>query len=1208
MNTNEVDIDRIVNYKTEYSQEIKKNKITGDELLGLCPFHQDSKPSFTVNLKNGCYECKACGEKGNYITYYAKTRGLSNKDAYKAILANYNVENNWQPESALKYTLKEYAFQKRLPEQYLADNFHITNGVERRTGKGYIKIPYYGHDQQEVTFRKRYNDPKDKFRWKTGTKINTMYGEWRLSDIQDIGYVIMVEGESDTQTLWYLNFPALGVPGASCVKPEFLDKIEGMRVYIHVEPDMGGQTFLRNMTNKLKDFGFTGQVYQMSCKTHGEKDPSNLYIKYGAEEAKKKIQGLVKNAKPIDLEHLNEIIPESVPGFSINLRLPPSWMYSEKGIHHKDEKTQEFSCVCRTPIIISKRIKSMDVGDEKVEIEFKRDGKVQSAIFPRSTIFQSKSITILSDLGCTITSENAKYVVRFLAALEAENYDIIPSVDSTSTFGWQTKGRFLPGHGDDIVLDIDNSLRSWANAYEVRGDFDKWKETMAPHRERDKFRFILASSFTAPLLKWISQRIFFIYNWGDSKGGKAQPLDTRLITPEGDKLMGDIRMGDKVIGCDGKPHTVIGIYPQGMKDVYELTFSDGTKTKCCKEHLWTVSTRTRRNHNRGYTVMELSEILKKPIKTDQGYTFRIPVCKAVEYSVNPTLKIDAYLLGLLIGDGSLSMIGGARNRLYFSNMEVDILEKLNNEILKIGGHITQNHTTKIQYEIACVNELKNNILNYGLNVKSDERFIPKDYLVASIPERKRLLAGLMDTDGTVEQNGSYRYSTVSVRLAEDVSELCRSLGYRVNVSAKSRSGKSTEYCLHIATDEVIVSSVKHKTRLAHCINRTDRLSDKTSMAIVDIKKVGREECQCIMVDSEEHTYLCDDFIVTHNTAGLKAALSAWGDPEKLMVNFNATQVALERMAGFYCDLPLGIDERQLAGNNQGSLEKIVYMIASGTGRARGSKGGGLQEMRTWRTVAIATGEEPLNTESSMTGISTRVLELYGGPFTNEKDASMMHQTAGLNCGWAGPYFIEKLLEIGSEEIKKRFEIMMAYVHEKANGENGAHTASIAAVALADSLVDQWIFGSTDQEASEERAKAMAETILKSQQQNRIEDVNENAVQFIMDWIGSNKNYFGIDVAGTCYGYEDNGYVYVFPSLISKTLTSNNYSPRKTLRYMSDNQLIETDPDGKYSIVKWFNNKATRFVKIDIHAIEEKFYRLKDDEFRQVTLEDEELPF
>ena len=118
-----------------------------------------------------------------------------------------------------------------------------------------------------------------------------------------------------------------------------------------------------------------------------------------------------------------------------------------------------------------------------------------------------------------------------------------------------------------------------------------------------------------------------------------------------------------------------------------------------------------------------------------------------------------------------------------------------------------------------------------------------------------------------------------------------------------------------------------------------------------------------------------------------------------MVNFNATQVGLERTASFYCDLPLGIDERQLAGNNQNSLEKIVYMIASGTGKIRGAKSGGIQATQTWRTVALATGEEPLSTETSQTGVSTRVLEIYGGPFDDEREASVMHQQSGMNCGW-----------------------------------------------------------------------------------------------------------------------------------------------------------------------------------------------------------------
>lgn len=856
MNTSEVNIDRVVDYRAEYGAVIKKHKISGNEMIGLCPFHGDSNPSFTINLLTGQFECKACGEKGNYTTFYAKLHGIETKEAYKAILEKYGVaDNDWKPDAPRKYTVTEYAFLKRLPEKWLRETCHLEEGKDR-DGSVYVKIPYYDAENKNVTYRKRYSaSGKDKFRWKYGTKINTMYGEWRIKEIQEVGYAVLVEGESDTQTLWYLKTPGLGVPGASCFRPEFIDKLEGLKLYIHVEPDQGGHAFLKNVTTKLKDFEYTGEVYQFSCKVYGVKDPSELFTKYGEQDAREKLDKAIKQAKLIDLEHLEESIPESVKGFSVNLRYPDKWMYTEKGgIQHLNEKTNSWATVCRTPIIISKRLRSMEFGDEKVELEYKRDGEVKTAIFPRSTIFQSKSITCLADLGCTVTSENAKQVVSFLSALEAENMDIIPVADSTGTFGWQTKGRFLPGHGDDIVLDIEPSLRGWANAYEVKGDFEKWKETMAPHRERDKFRFIMAASFTAPLLKWISQRIFFIYNWGGSKGGK--------------------------------------------------------------------------------------------------------------------------------------------------------------------------------------------------------------------------------------------------------------------------------------------------------------------------------------------------------TAGLKAALSVWGDPERLMVNFNATQVALERMAGFYCDLPLGIDERQLAGNNQGSLEKIVYMLASGVGRARGSKGGGLQEMRTWRTVALATGEEPISTDTSQTGISTRILEIYGGPFPDEKSASLMHQMAGMNCGWAGPYFIKKVMEMGSEEIKRRFEKMLEYVYVKSNGENGSHAASIAAVAAADALVDVWIFGSDSEERSENRAKRMADYILGEQQAADVGDVNERAVQFIVDWVLSNQNYFGSSAIGTCLGFMSNGCAYIYPTTLNNALAKAGFSPRKTLKYMADKDYIGTGVEsGKtlYSIRKYFNGKKCRMVEFKINKFASDLDPLMDEE-------------
>ena len=347
-----------------------------------------------------------------------------------------------------------------------------------------------------------------------------------------------------------------------------------------------------------------------------------------------------------------------------------------------------------------------------------------------------------------------------------------------------------------------------------------------------------------------------------------------------------------------------------------------------------------------------------------------------------------------------------------------------------------------------------------------------------------------------------------------------------------------------------------------------------------------------------------------------------------MVNFNATQVALERMAGFYNDLPLGIDERQLAGQKQENLEKIVYMIASGTGRARGSKGGGLQALNTWRTVAIATGEEPLSTDTTQTGVSTRVLEIYGGPFDDEKSASLMHQQAPVNCGWAGPEFISRLLATDERTITDQYEKMVEEISAAANGTSGAHIAGISAVALADAIIDTWIFGNEAGEnrneaeqnddlpeqnsenrkkpleissVSWERAVRMAKAIIQEQLAAGVSDVNENATQFIVDWILSNRAQFGDKAIGTCLGFISSAQdkAYIFPSLLNQALTKAGYSPRKTMKYLADKNIIASQPKKnggrEYSISKWFDNRSSRFVEFDIGRFSKAIDPLDEDE-------------
>lgn len=886
-----VNLDQVVDYRAEYTAVIQKYKITGDNLVGLCPFHQDRNDSFSVDLKTGKWHCFAEDEGGNFVTFWAKYQGIDTKEAYKEILARYGItpEHERQAQSTNasglgSYTLERYSFDKRLPADFLRDTCRVDTGRDR-DGTEYLRMPYFFEDGKEAAIRKRY--AKKEFRWMRGSKGKIcLYGEWRLPGIRKAGYAVLVEGESDTQTLWYLGIPAIGIAGASMFKDYQTIGLQDLKLYIHKEPDGGGDTFYRKLTHALADTGFTGEVYVWSCQSLGKKDPSDVYLAHGKEEAAKLIREALKRAKAVDLEA--EMREEPITGAPLSLRTPEGWLFSDKGISWIDPKTHTPANVCRTPILLTQRLKSLETGDEKMEVAFKRDGEWQRAIYPRSVIFSSRSITALADLGCTITSENSKNVVKFLGALESENIDIIPKNDATSTFGWQPGRRFIPGHDEGITLDIDPSQRGMAAAYCQNGTMERWIEHMAPHRSREKFRFILAASFAAPLLRIVKQRIFFVYNWGGSKGGK--------------------------------------------------------------------------------------------------------------------------------------------------------------------------------------------------------------------------------------------------------------------------------------------------------------------------------------------------------TAALKAALSAWGDPERLMVNFNATQVGLERTAAFYCDLPLGIDERQLAGNNQGALEKIVYMIASGTGKIRGAKSGGIQTVHQWRTVALATGEEPLSTETSQTGVSTRVLEIYGGPFDNEQDAALMHQQAAMDCGWAGPAFIEHILQMDEREIVERYEDMQRYIRETSQGKNGSHIAGIAAVALADSLIDEWFFGGNPRESVAE-AKRMAASILINQVEANTTDVNENAVQFIVDWVLANRSYFGANAIGTCLGFtsETGNTAYIFPSMLNQALTKAGYSPRKTMKYMAEKDLIGTDTDRKtgkkqYSIIKWFGTRSARFVEFHIGKLAENKDAIDDaDEisdsdlpetwrqesfggFREIEGTDEELPF
>lgn len=310
------------------------------------------------------------------------------------------------------------------------------------------------------------------------------------------------------------------------------------------------------------------------------------------------------------------------------------------------------------------------------------------------------------------------------------------------------------------------------------------------------------------------------------------------------------------------------------------------------------------------------------------------------------------------------------------------------------------------------------------------------------------------------------------------------------------------------------------------------------------------------------------------TAALKAALSVWGEPEVIMANFNSTRVGLERLAAFYSDLPLGVDERQVVGDKQGLIESLVYMLGMGKGKTRGSKGGGTQKINFWRTIVLTTGEQPLSSDSSSTGIKTRVAEIYGLPIPDEILARRMHDTTKETFGTAGVEFIRKLIQEAAtnmDQIKEMHQRTKAAITESFADNVSSHIDLVTAACLADYYASQWIFDKDENTAGQEAA-ALAETILGYLESAAEADESSRAYEYIISWYHVHKSYFGGD-AKEQYGRADGEKLCIYPTAFDKAMKEGGFSPTRILRDWAEQELIETETRGnegkvRYRVRKW----------------------------------------
>lgn len=431
--------------------------------------------------------------------------------------------------------------------------------------------------------------------------------------------------------------------------------------------------------------------------------------------------------------------------------------------------------------------------------------------------------------------------------------------------------------------------------------------------------------------------------------GKALPNDTIIPTPDGYKKVGEIKAGDYLFDAFGKPTKVMKIFPQGEKEVWEITFKDGRTAKCSKDHLWSYCSegqKLKSKENRIFMTDTLENIAKKSLyKKGHGYQILVPMQKAVEYE-EKDFYLKPYSMGLLLGDGSFRYTKQQKALEYSSENEIlpkAIAKEMNWEVSKTSDF---NYTWIFKWKNE-EKEHKNVWVEEALkdysdlwNLKSNKKFIPKEYLRASIKQRRELLNGLLDSDGSVNVKGKISYFTNSSQLKDDVIELCYSLGLKATCQEDRHKNTSVVYMIHITgtpEDKVLLFRLPRKKKLIEkWYSNSKRKEHNLFNPIVKIKKLDYStEMTCFLVDNEEHLFLMNDFIVTHNTRTMVADACTFAcnelydtDKKQWIKNgtkeptlFIATEQELEEIQTLLVAFVADVDEEKII-ESQATFEEL----------------------------------------------------------------------------------------------------------------------------------------------------------------------------------------------------------------------------------------------------------------------------------------------
>src|SRR5580704_827732 len=406
--------------------------------------------------------------------------------------------------------------------------------------------------------------------------------------------------------------------------------------------------------------------------------------------------------------------------------------------------------------------------------------------------------------------------------------------------------------------------------------------------------------------------------------GRAQPVATPVLTPDGFRPIGSLTVGDLVIGSNGKPTPVIGVYPQGEKDIYRVTTQDGASTLASGDHLWAVATRADRRRGKPLRVLTTREMIGH-LRANHYHRYELPLHNAPVRFPYREVPMDPYALGLLLGDGCLT----GTNTPGFATGDPELAWELQLRLPGIqvrpkqGPDYQLSQATAPGDVITLENPVTGVARRLGLHgTRSATKFVPDLYLHNSAKVRLAVLQGLLDTDGgpvtQKDRTCRIQYTTTSARLRDDVIFLVRSLGgiayHRTRPALGRAPGRAHGSPVYHRHDAHIVDirlpegiepfGLTRKRDAYHAAGGGRR----PMRFIESIEPAGTAEAVCIAVAAADSLYTTEDFLLTHNTLNdsfiildeaqntspeqMKMFLTRLGFGSRIVVTGDVTQVDL----------------------------------------------------------------------------------------------------------------------------------------------------------------------------------------------------------------------------------------------------------------------------------------------------------------------------